>query len=170
MAKPNQQLIEKLREAAERIESGCDYNWGNVGRCNCGHLAQCISSLSSAEIYQRANFQILEEWTEYAQGYCPQSGAPMDLIIDTMLEIGLELSDISHLEYLSDVKILQALPGGFRHLRRGQRPDVAIYMRTWAGLLEGKLKDLEHKSRPRLKQPLKSAKRTTASKPTLALA
>lgn len=139
MAKPNPDLIEKLREAAAKIETGADYSWGHVGRCNCGHLAQCITPLSASEIYKRANSQILEEWSEYARDYCPSSGAPMDMIMDAMFAIGLQEEDIRQLEYLSNKEVLKALPGGFRYLEKGKREDAALYMRTWAGLLESEL-------------------------------
>ncbi|WOO40748.1 hypothetical protein [Rubellicoccus peritrichatus] len=139
MARANRELIDKLREAAAKIESGADYCWGHVGHCNCGHLAQCITPLTSSEIYQRAYSQALEEWSEYAQDYCPSSGAPMDMIMDAMFAIGLELKDIHQLEYLSNQQVLNALPGGFRYLRKGQRSDAALYMRTWAALMEVEL-------------------------------
>ncbi len=141
MAKANRELINKLHEAADKIEKSDEYNWGHVGRCNCGHLAQCITSLDKAEIYVRARAQELDEWTEYANDYCPQSGAPIDMIIDSMLEIGMENSDIHHLEYLSDKNVLHALPGGFRYLEKGKKDNAALYMHTWADLLKEELKE-----------------------------
>ncbi|MEM9446143.1 MAG: hypothetical protein AAGA18_12420 [Verrucomicrobiota bacterium] len=149
MAKPTRELVDGLRKAAKKIESGADYSWGFVAECNCGHLAQCITSLSATEIYQKARAHDLEEWTEYANDYCPNSGVPMNSIIDALLKVGVDISDIKHLEYLSDKSILQALPGGFRYLRKGLRADAAIYMRTWASLLECRLKDLQKSTQVR---------------------
>ncbi|MGB0415895.1 MAG: hypothetical protein ACPGKS_03505 [Coraliomargarita sp.] len=141
MARPTQTLIDKLREAAANIESGADYNWGNPARCNCGHLAQCITPLSQTEIYQSAQAQHLDEWSEFANDYCPASGAPMDDIMDLMFDVGLQLQDINELEHLSNTKVLHALPGGFRYLEKGNKQHAALYMRTWAGVLEIELKD-----------------------------
>lgn len=141
MAKANRSLIEKLHEAAAKIETSDEYNWGHVGRCNCGHLAQCVTALDKAEIYAQARTQELDEWTEYANDYCPQSGAPMDTIMDSMSEIGMEPEDIHHLEYLSDKKVLQALPGGFRYLEKGKKENAALYMHTWADVLETELEE-----------------------------
>lgn len=140
MARANPKLIEKLRATARNLESGASYSWGHVNRCNCGHLAQTILDRSSSEIHQAAQSCGLDEWTEYANEYCPMSGAPIDDIIDALLAIGLELKDIHHLEYLSNRSVLEALPGGFRYLEKGKRNDSALYIRTWASLLELELK------------------------------
>ncbi|MGC6424926.1 MAG: hypothetical protein ACON4O_08075 [Lentimonas sp.] len=140
MAKVSIQLIEKLRETASNLESGANYSWGHVARCNCGHLAQSLLTLSNQDIYQAAQTCGLDEWTEFANEYCPASGRPMDEIMDAMFAVGLELKDIHELEYLSNREILNALPGGFRYLEKGKRENTALYMRTWASLLELKLK------------------------------
>ena len=58
-----------------------------------------------------------------------------------VIQQGFQLEDIHHLEYLSDKRVLNALPNGFRYLQRNNRYDVALYMRTWAALLELALKD-----------------------------
>jgi hypothetical protein len=36
---------------------------------------------------------------------------------------------------------LNALPNGFRYLRKNEKHHVALYMRTWAALLEIELKE-----------------------------
>lgn len=136
MAKANTVLIEKLREAAGNLEAGKTYNWGHVSHCNCGHLAQCLTPWTPEAIYQRAEASLLTEWSEYANDYCPVNGAPIDAVMESMFAAGLEPKDIRELEYLSNPKILAAVPGGPRKLRRGSRADAAIYMRTWAALME----------------------------------
>ena len=45
------------------------------------------------------------------------------------------------MEYLSDKRVLNALPNGFRYLRKNEKHHVALYMRTWAALLEVELKE-----------------------------
>ena len=143
MARPTSFVISKLREAADRLESQNDYHWGHTGRCNCGTLAQCLTDLSAAEIYQKSQEQRLGEWSEFAETYCASSGAPVDTILDTMIQAGFSLKDIRHLEHLSDRKILKAVPGGPRYLRKSDKNDVILYMRTWAGLLELEAKETE---------------------------
>jgi hypothetical protein len=140
MARATEYLIEKLREAASNIESGARYNWANPARCNCGHLAQCMTQLSSESIFKSAQAQQLDEWSEFANEYCPSSGAPMDDIMDLMFEAGLGLKDIHQLEYLSNKAVLKAIPGGPRYLEKGRKEHVALYMRTWAALMELELK------------------------------
>ncbi|QYY36646.1 hypothetical protein [Ruficoccus sp. ZRK36] len=136
MAKARPQLIQALRETARQIERGDGYHWAHAGKCNCGHLAQVITGLSPSEIFQCAQQHELTEWSEYANDYCPSSGLPIDEIISRMMAAGLDRRDLHRLEYLSDVRVLMALPGGMRYLRRNQPADVALYLRTWAGLLE----------------------------------
>jgi len=141
MARATPQFIEKLREAAANIENGRDYNWGHVGRCNCGHLVQCLTDFSAAEIYALAKKNYIDEWTEFANDYCPQNGASVDEITRVLLANGFELRDIHQLEYLSNPQVLKAIPGGPRQLQKGNARDAALYMRTWAGLLEIELKN-----------------------------
>ncbi|MDP0497873.1 MAG: hypothetical protein Q7Q73_16850 [Verrucomicrobiota bacterium JB024] len=140
MARARPQLIQALRETARQIDEGSDYHWAHAGKCNCGHLAQVITGLTAKEIFQQAQQHELTEWSEYANDYCPSSGVPIDEIIARMLDAGLERRDLHRLEYLSDVRVLMALPGGMRYLRRNQPDDVALYLRTWAGLLEAEYK------------------------------
>jgi hypothetical protein len=40
---------------------------------------------------------------------------------------------------LEDRTVLNALPGGFRWLKRNQRADVILYFKTYADLLEEQL-------------------------------
>lgn len=128
-----------MRLTADRMAEASDYHWAHVGKCNCGHLAQTITGLSASEIFQRARASNLDEWTEYANDYCPLNNEPLDAVINSILEAGLERSDLHRLEYLSDARVLSALPGGMRYLRRSQPKDVALYLNTWANLLEQEL-------------------------------
>ncbi len=142
MAKPSPKLIDALRETARRIDEGADYHWAHAGKCNCGHLAQVVTGLGPKDIFKRASSSKLSHWTEYANDYCPTSCQPMDELISCLIGLGLERRDLHHLEYLSDVRILMAVPGGMRYLQRNQPGDVSLYLRTWAGLLE-----IEHKQK-----------------------
>ena len=139
MATPNPYLIDKLREAASNIESGAPYNWGHVGKCNCGHLLQTIEPVKSGDIYRKAQQVMLDEYSEFANDYCPDSGVPMDDMIDSLLDVGLAIDDIPQLEYLSNKKVLEALPGGFRYLEKGKARDAVTYMKAWADVLEEEL-------------------------------
>ena len=40
MAKATPVLIEALRKTAKKLEKGARYQWGHMGCCNCGNLAQ----------------------------------------------------------------------------------------------------------------------------------
>ncbi|MGN6439406.1 MAG: hypothetical protein ACTHMM_22925 [Agriterribacter sp.] len=149
MAYPNTKLIEALRQTAERLKSGAPYAWGNHGACNCGNLLQVVTKLSREDILRYAHSGI-GEWTELAVDYCGVTGAPVDLMISNLQDIGLTPTDIHNIEYLEDKEVLQQLPGGFRWLKRNVRADVIVYFETFASLLEEKLKKRALKFSPYL--------------------
>jgi len=138
MAIPTLALIGALRETAKRLEEGAQYAWGNHGSCNCGNLLQVITDLSKEEILTYAHTGI-GEWTELAVEYCGVTDAPISLLLKKLQDTGLTPTDIHNLEYLEDRTVLNALPGGFRWLKRNQRADVILYFRTYADLLEEQL-------------------------------
>ena len=142
MAKPTEFLIEALRNTAVKIADNPNYQWGHMGSCNCGHLAQEISHLKASEIHERA-MQKYGDWNEQLNDYCPTSGLLMDDLITRMLEAGLDTDDLKHLEKLSDPAILQRLPLSERHLKHNSKDDVVKYILTWAELLEEKWLDLQ---------------------------
>jgi hypothetical protein len=138
MANPTSELIEALRESASRLRGGVTYAWGNHGACNCGQLVQVVGKLTREEILSYTKTGI-GEWTELAEDYCSITDAPVNLLIGKLQEIGLTPSDIHHLEYLNDRKVLNCLPGGFRWLVRNVREDVVVYFETFANMLEDEL-------------------------------
>jgi hypothetical protein len=135
MAYPSKQLIEALRETANRLRNGAHYAWGNHGACNCGNLLQVVGNMTKEEILKHAHTGI-GEWTELAEESCAVTNAPYTLLIQKLEVIGLTPSDIHNLEYLEDKEVLQQLPGGFRWLSRNQREDVVLYFETFAQLLQ----------------------------------
>ena len=138
MAIPNLALVDILRETADRIEAGADYQWSHFGKCNCGHLAQTATRLSAVQIHQNA-FCRFAEWSEIPEDLCPQTGVLIDRVVDTLFELGLNASDLRHLEDLTDGEVLRNLLGGFRYLERNLRQDAIAYMRSWANLIEAQL-------------------------------
>jgi len=139
MAKASHVLIDTFREVAANLENGADYNWGMATRCNCAHVVQCLEPAATSAL--REIRPQLDEWSEFAYDYCPQSGAPTDRLIDILYRHGFTRDDVHQLEYLSNRNVLEALPGGFRYLQHGKREDAALYLRTWASLMELELKD-----------------------------
>ena len=136
------ELRDALLTTAARIRSGARYQWGHFGACNCGHLAQTLTTRSQAEIHRAAierssswGMAPVDDWADAAVEYCPASGLPLDDIIGEMLDAGLTLQQIGDLERLSDRRILRRLPEGRRHLRRNSKDDLALYLETWAQLL-----------------------------------
>jgi hypothetical protein len=136
MARPNPELVDALRRTIERLASDARYAWGHMGRCNCGHLAQSITGLTSAEIH--ASALVREgDWEEQANRYCPTSGLLIDTVLAAMVDIGLTRDDVRHLERLSDPRVLRR--AGASHLRFNDRGDALRYLRAWAELLEAQL-------------------------------
>jgi hypothetical protein len=139
MARPNPDLIAALRRTAQKLQKGAPYQWGHMGSCNCGNLAQEISTLTKGEIHEHALAVGRGDWNEQLNDHCPTSGLPMDLLILEMMNAGLTTDDLKHFEKLTDRRILECLPNGKRHLRHNFRDDVVLYLSTWAGLLEDQL-------------------------------
>lgn len=138
MARPNRTLIAALRATAARLAAGERYQWTHQGACNCGHLAQTITRRSREELHRIA-VQKAGDWREHAIEYCPTSGYPIDAVLGEMLDAGLELSDIGHLERLSDPAVLRRFPLEERGLDHRRREDVVRYLEAWADLLEEQL-------------------------------
>ncbi len=139
MAHSTLPVIQALRDTAQRLATQAPYQWGHMGSCNCGHLAQTITHLTKGEIHARA-MQRYGDWERQLIDYCPTSGLPIDATIDEMLALGFTRSDLTHLERLSDPTIRAAIPFERRNaLRHNQRDDVVLYLRTWATLLENHL-------------------------------
>ena len=138
MPHPSTELVHALRETAKRLKAGAPYAWGNHGACNCGNLLQVVAQLSKEEILTYAHSGI-GEWTELAEDYCGVTNAPVSLLIKKLQDIGLTPTDIHNIEYLEDRSVLDALPGGFRWLKRNVKEDVILYFETLATQLENQL-------------------------------
>lgn len=143
MATPSRALIHALRTTAVRLDSGATFQWAHMGHCNCGHLAQSLTSLAPAEIHRRA-LERAGDWTTQALEigdveHCPATGLPIDEIFRTMLEAGLTTRDIADLESLSSRVVLAALPPEARELDKRKREHAVLYFRTWAEVLEEQL-------------------------------
>jgi hypothetical protein len=133
MARPSLLLIEALRKTAKNIQNGKPYEWGHMGSCNCGNLAQTLLNISKGDIHRYA-MEKVGDWNEQLNDYCPTSGLPMDRLIFGLLEKGLSTTDLKNLEYLSDPSIVQAVGRG--HLRNNNLKDVVDYLNAWADILE----------------------------------
>jgi hypothetical protein len=138
MARASLALVHALRTTAARLEARANYAWGHLGMCNCGHLVQTLCAIPPARIHQIA-LERTGDWEQLANDYCPTSGYAIDDVISALVDAGLTTDDIGHLEKLDDPRVLAALPGGHRWLRRNDRDDVVAYLRTWAALCEATL-------------------------------
>lgn len=113
------------------------YQWGHMGLCNCGFLAQELTGLKKDDIHRRA-MERPGDWSEQLNDYCAESGLLMDDLIDRMLSRGLTRDDLRHLERLSDPHVLNRFAQG-DHPRHNVRDDVIRYLNAWADLLEDEL-------------------------------
>lgn len=136
MARVSAELISAFRRTISKLKNNAPYQWGHMGACNCGNLAQEITNLSKADIHKYA-MEKHGDWNDQLIEYCPTSGYPMDLMISKMIEAGLNIEELKHLEKLSDPKILKHIPLPKRHhLAKNKKEDVILYLETWALLLE----------------------------------
>jgi hypothetical protein len=135
MAKPTLEIVEVLRKTAEKIENSPYYQWGHMGSCNCGYLAQQITHLSKEQIHKTA-MEGQGDWTEQLHDYCPTSGMKMDVLISAMIDFGFGTNDLKHLERLSDPLIRRTFPLSERNLSHNSKPHVVKYLRRWADMIE----------------------------------
>lgn len=139
MAHANPDLINALRITAKKLAEGGNYQWGHMGSCNCGNLAQELTQLTKAEIHQFA-MQGRGDWREQVEEFCPTSGLNIDLLIADLLNHGLTVTDLQDLEWLADQRILRRIPLERRDkMAHNVREDVVLYMNTWADMLEEQL-------------------------------
>jgi hypothetical protein len=138
MARSSLQLVDILRTTARKLNASSQYQWGHMGLCNCGFLAQEITRLRKEEIHARAMMSS-GDWNEQLNDYCPTSGLPMDDMIKELLAAGFDIDDLKHLERLSSPLVLQAIPFEKRGLHKNVKPDVIFYLETWAAVLEQNL-------------------------------
>jgi hypothetical protein len=135
MARATLEIVELLRKTAEKLQISEDYQWGHMGSCNCGFLAQQITHLTKEQIHRTA-MEKHGDWTEQLNDYCPTSGIKMDSLISSVLDFGFDTQDLKHLEWLSDPVILRSFPVYERNFSRNVKTDVIIYIRRWADLIE----------------------------------
>jgi hypothetical protein len=138
MATPSPDLIRVLRKTARRLRATDDYQWGHMGACNCGHLAQEITKIPRGVIHASA-LERVGDWEAQANAYCPNSGLLIDDIIGAMVDLGMTRGDIRDLEHLTNETVLRRMPAELRHPQRNNRAHVALYMTTWADLLQEEL-------------------------------
>ena len=136
MSRVSVELIDAVRKTIVKLKKGAPYQWGHMGSCNCGNLAQELIQLTKEEIHRYA-MEKSGDWNDQLIDYCPDSGYPMDLMIGKMLEKGLKINDLRHLEKLSDPNILRNLPSSkSRNLEKNKLSDVILYFETWLEMLE----------------------------------
>jgi hypothetical protein len=138
MAKETVEIVQVLLKTAKKIMESNDYQWGHMGSCNCGFLAQEISYLRKDEIHNRA-MERHGDWNEQLNDYCPVSGLLMDDLISEMLAFGFDIDDLKHLEKLSDGKVVRSLPIEQRNLKHNNKHDVVKYLQAWAAMIEEKV-------------------------------
>lgn len=138
MARANTKLIGALRRATIKIEASDKYQWGHMGYCNCGFLAQELTQKSASEIHQLA-MQRTGDWNDQCVDYCETSGMPFDEVISQLTSNGLSLEDIKAIENLSHPEVLESLPANHKLLQRNNKQDAILYLNTLADYLEAEL-------------------------------
>lgn len=136
MAKANLEVIDALRKAAKRIEQKSNYNWKDIGACNCGNLVQVVCNYDKKEI-RKYGIKKHGDWETLIHLYRRDSNYEIDKIITEMIDFGFILDDLVHLENLSSLLVRSRIPKLF--LKRDKREDVILYMNTWADILEEEL-------------------------------
>ncbi len=136
MARPSFALASAFRSTAARLREGSAFAWGHMGRCNSGQVAQTLTRKTAAELHAAAQ-QRCGDWREQTREHCPSSGLEIDCVIEELVAAGLSLSDLRHLEDLSDPAVLAQVPA--RCLRRSDVRHTIQYLEAWAELIEASL-------------------------------
>ena len=130
------QLREILLKTADRLSNeAARYQWGHMGQCNVGHVVQTMTGMKDVEIVKSLSFE-MDEWSEHAKTYCEGTNLEVNDLFETLKKFGLSTKDIVHLENLSDKRVLENLPGGFRYLARNQKKDLIEYLNSLAEIVE----------------------------------
>lgn len=132
----SQILADALKQTAANMKAGAPYQWGHMGSCNCGNLAQVLTNYTKAEIHSFAIESREGDWSEQTAEYCPTSNLPMDKMIDILISKGLSFQDLKNLEYLRDTKVLSHSSIQHATLNYNKREDVVTYLLAWADQLE----------------------------------
>jgi hypothetical protein len=136
MPATNIELIFAIRNTVSKLKNGSPYQWGHMGSCNCGNLAQELIHITKEEIHRFA-MEKSGDWNDQLIDYCPESGFPIDLMITKMLEKGIKISELRQLEKLSDPQILSKIHLPKRNqMEKNNRADVILYFQTWLEMLE----------------------------------
>lgn len=135
MAQPNPELIAALQNTINKLERGVRYQWGHMGRCNCGLLVQELSKLSGKEIHE-IGMEKPGDWATHSIEYCQTSRFRIDRLISTLISAGLQIDDLVHLERLDDPQIIRRLPAHQKYLRHNSRTDLICYLKSWLKVLE----------------------------------
>jgi hypothetical protein len=129
----NDILAKALRSAAGEIARSDRYQWGHMGNCNCGHLAQQLTSKTPEEIHRYA-MEKHGDWADQVLDFCPESGMTMDWLIAELTSYGLTTRDLIDLERLSNQEVLSK--AGVQAMEKNKKDDVVRYMEAWAELVE----------------------------------
>lgn len=142
MARATIEVIQALRNTIHRLRNSNskDYQWGHMGSCNCGFLAQEITHLRKDEIHARAMCRY-GDWSEQLHDYCPTSGLLMDDLIREMLDFGFDRDDLIHLERLSHPKVIAYAKTEERTFQHNVKEDAIRYLNLWADMLENEMID-----------------------------
>jgi hypothetical protein len=139
MAYPTTELIDALRTAADKIESGeWKYGWYSSRKCNCGLVARAIvgetvkSPVSTWNDFKEG----LNQYPQRRSDICLQSGFTYKELYDRLTDAGLTNEDFEELERLSNESVVKSMSQSASDVDYTVRSHVIEYLRTWADLLE----------------------------------
>jgi hypothetical protein len=78
-------------------------------------------------------------WEPENVGACGATGTPLDVVLDELRQLGLDASDVRHLERLSDPAVRRRLGTNTVDFPHYVRTNVIAYLDAWADLLAERL-------------------------------
>lgn len=138
MARPTLELIEALRNTADKIESGeWEFKWLNSESCNCGLL---VRSILGEPVSINGSWNSALNYPE-ATCFFTETGMKNEEIFSKLRSVGLTDTDLRGLELFEHSEVLERAEA--EDLYYEDPEDVVIYMRTWADILEEKREAVE---------------------------
>ncbi len=129
-------LITALKTSAKALESGqFPYDWHEQTACNCGVVICAITGRAPINLLAKRDEELIsgKTWRNFAGTVCPITGVPEHELFKQLFQAGFLPSDIHHLEFLSDKKILTR--AGFKSMNHKKKEALILYLRAWAELL-----------------------------------
>jgi hypothetical protein len=113
----NTKLRNALATVVRALENDTvEYNWRNQGQCNCGLVIQALTDKGRKDVQEMfsdgveqadkyTNQEFDTTWKNLAKASCSVTGKPLTEVFQQLHDLGMNVEDMVHLEYLDNPAI-----------------------------------------------------------------